>query len=142
MSSSSQTSKRRIVSAVIKFPNGDLLIQNHVKIDGLTLPSGGIEENESPLLAIAREMSEEIDVDISDLMLESIVPILSEVIIHPELSDTEETRFTFNVEDDFTWSNIEPDKHKWIRRLSLDDIKESDIPESIVLSNYTSSLGT
>ncbi len=124
------------VSMVIRDPKGRILIQNHVKLGRLTIPSGKIELGEIPIDALKREMKEELGITISTHNLP-----LPRILHHSELiSDTKamgpiEVRYEVEVDDSFTFTNEEPDKHTWIKFMELDEIKESYIKPSILLAH-------
>lgn len=117
------------VSAVLRFPNGDIIIQDHVKLGKLTIPSGAVEEGECVKDAIARELKEELGI---------MIAVDSEPthITHPELhgkSGFNEYRFTFDVQDNFQWGNPEPNKHLWIERMSINTVNRSRNGKSLIL---------
>lgn len=53
---------KNCVSAIIMNKNGEVLVQDHVKLDAITLPGGKIDPNEKTEFAFIREMFEELGI--------------------------------------------------------------------------------
>lgn len=124
---------KKSVSCIISFPNGDILIQDHVKLGKLTIPSGGMEYGETHMQAIARELREELGIEDRDINLLSCI-----TVENPELANRNgwrEYRFHAIVDDSFQWHNAEPEKHKWIERMSFDDIDSTSRELSVILTD-------
>lgn len=53
---------KKSIAAVIKNEYGEVLLQNHIKVDAYTLPGGKVDENELEKVALIREIFEELGI--------------------------------------------------------------------------------
>lgn len=114
----------KAVSAVI-VKDGKLLIQNHVKLGRLTVPSGSVEEGESPRDALVREMWEELNITQMAITKE-------EVVEHSEIGSTE---YRYHVEIFEEPINAEPEKHSEMMWMSKRNIVGHKLQSSLILAD-------
>lgn len=105
------------VSALI-IKDGKILIQKHVKLGKLSLPSGKIDKGETPPAAMRREILEELGV--SKARIHDC-----KIYKHKEINTVE---YNYIVELYEDWYNAEPEKHEWIDWLTPDEITSKNIP--------------
>ncbi|AUR81075.1 MutT/NUDIX hydrolase [Vibrio phage Aphrodite1] len=107
------------VGALIKNAEGKLLIQNHKKIGGLTIPSGKLEDNERDVIGLTRELKEELGV--------------TTLWVGKRLSKWRQTYESLGVVDQALYEvvlneeprNMEPNKHTSQTWMSIEEIKSS-----------------
>ena len=105
------------VSALI-IKDGKILIQKHVKLGKLSLPSGKIDKGEVPPFAMKREILEELGVNKASIRD-------CKIYKHKEINTVE---YNYLVELHEDWYNAEPEKHEWIDWLTPDEITSKNIP--------------
>lgn len=107
------------VGAIIFNYEGKILIQDHVKIGGLTLPSGKLDAGEDPVEGLKRELREELDVGcvlVSNLLL-------SWEEHFEELGDVKQHLYGVVIDKEPT--NVEPEKHPSLQWLTPKEIQAS-----------------
>ena len=105
------------VSALI-IKDGKILIQKHVKLGKLSLPSGKIDKGETPPAAMCREILEELGVSKARIRD-------CKIYKHKEINTVE---YNYIVDLYEEWYNAEPEKHEWIDWLTPDEIASKNIP--------------
>lgn len=118
-----------VVSCLMKSPAGLILVQDHVKIGGITIPSGAVEDDESIIEAMRRELREELNVDLDSLKIHRVTEHE-----HDEIH-TIEHRFHVEVGDVFFYENMEPEKHNWVKFLTMDELDNYDGNKSVILES-------
>lgn len=114
----------KAVSAVI-IKDGKILIQNHVKLGRLTVPSGSVEEGEEPIDALVREMWEELNIT-------KMAVTKTAVIEHKEINSTE---YRYHVEIFEEPVNAEPEKHSELMWMSKRDVVAHELQPSLILAD-------
>ena len=100
------------VSAIIR--SGDsVLIQDHVKCNMLTIPIGKVELDETPKQAIVRELKEELGVT-------KICILDCTVIANPIIDGSVD--YIYEVKLNEAWVNNEPNAHRWMDFVSLEEL--------------------
>lgn len=131
---------KRCVSAVIKDKDGNILIQDHKKLQRYTLPGGKAHEYEFDKMALIRELFEELGI-----MAYRYNELFTEVYDGLEYPANSGTKFDFtqvfyeitHYEGDVI--NKEPDKHPKLLWVNPKKIRELG-PISVVLDSYLKSI--
>lgn len=132
---------QRCVSAVIKDKEGNILLQDHNKLQRYTLPGGKAYEFEYDKMALIREMFEELGI-----IVYRYEELFTEVFNDLEYPANSGQRFNFtqvfyNVSQyEGNVINKEPDKHSklvWVNPKNIRSIG----PVSVVLDCYLKSIG-
>ena len=129
------TNIQKCVSAIFINKYKEILIQDHVKLDALTLPGGKVDDGEDESTTIIRELKEELGVDITRYI--RIGDILDCGKLEYPAGSNNYCHFTqeFFVILDYAGkiTNMEPEKHKSLLWISLDKIHLLKRPISKVL---------
>lgn len=132
---------KRCVSAVIKDKDGNILIQDHKKLQRYTLPGGKAHEFEYDKMALIRELFEELGI-----MVYRYNELFTEEYHDLEYPANSGTRFNFTqvfyeitqYEGDVI--NKEPEKHPKILWVNPNKIRDIG-PISVVLDSYLKHIG-
>ena len=107
--------------------NNMMYIQFHKKIQGLTNPVGKVEEGERPSKAARRELYEETGIT------KALMVYTGKRHIHIDgVGDVEE--YSYDVYSEQEPVNMEPEKHPWVKWMTIEEIKKSGIKTSHCLS--------
>jgi len=105
-------------------------IQYHVKGNMLTIPSGKVDMGEDTLTALCREVAEELDYKLDKSTL-TLMDVSNRS--YPAYGNVCE--FVYETTQQLgDLSNPEPLKHHWIKWMTLDEILDSDIRISHMLT--------
>lgn len=115
---------QQVVAAII-YVDGKLLVQEHKKTGLLTVPSGSVEPNETPLEALHREMQEELGVGIHSVKF----------IRRTTRAWLQVEEFMYRVELDGPWVNAEPEKHPWMGELPVKNIVHHPLGKTEMLKS-------
>lgn len=124
------------VCAIIENSDKKILVENHKKLAGLSLPGGKCERGEDPKYAIIRELKEELGITVTDLTLIDIK--MYKDIPYPKI--TGETanfnEYLFEI-NSFTGeiTNKEPMKHPELLWLSKEELEDRE-DNTIILNDY------
>lgn len=118
--------KRSGVAGVIH-KDDKILMLKHVKFGWWTIPVGKVDEKETPEKALKRELFEEV----------GITPIKYELVVTKKVNYTvlgKPIEVTHHIYDISKYSgtprNKEPKKHKEIKWMSIDEIKDKGISDA------------
>lgn len=109
------------IIAVIKKGN-KYLILDHNKYNMLTFPMGKVKPGETPLQALKVEMCEELSIKVTGAK-----ELFNYKMIYDHAGKkVRVTNYVFEVENyTGTVKNNEPQKHKWVKFMTLDEVKKS-----------------
>lgn len=108
------------IAAVIKNEKGELLMQDHVKFNFWTIPVGKVKPNETVEEGLAVEMSEELGINIKQF---NELGEFTKTYLR-EGRDVTVIQHIFEIISyDGEVVNNEPEKHRSIRWMSIDEIK-------------------
>lgn len=115
-----------VVAAMIHHPDHKYmyLLQDHVKFDLWTLPSGKVDIGEDPAEAMIREMKEELDIDVLtfDILVQKHIeyPLKNGEIVKTDGYLFDICRYSG------TPRNMEPHKHREIKWFSLHELRQTN----------------
>ncbi len=124
------------ICAVIRNKENKILIENHVKLQGLSLPGGKCERGEGPLFAVLRELREELGIDVTTAFQidRKYFPDIPYPKKDHKFADFDE--YLFDVRE-YTGKieNKEPKKHTELLWLSKEELeKRNDLSD--ILADY------
>ena len=129
--------KKPCVSAIIKNKEGKILVQDHVKLDAITLPGGKVENDEDIHDTLERELKEELGI-----IVKRSIQFGNEVemgVLEYPAGSGQYMNFTqtfFGItEYDGEIENKEPNKHKRILWVEPHEVHELGRPISHVLQH-------
>ena len=124
------------ICAIIRNKENKILIENHVKLQGLSLPGGKCERGEGPLYAILRELREELGIDVATAYQidRHYFPDIPYPKKDNKFADFDE--YLFKVEAyNGKIENKEPKKHTELLWLSREELEErNDLSD--ILADY------
>lgn len=114
------------------FKKDKILVMYHNKFDMLTIPVGKAKYNETPIKAAVVEVKEETDIDIKDL--DEI-----DCFVTNEIRNGIEVEVTNHLYIAKAWigkpKNMESHKHKWIRWMTIDEIKKYPLRKGYMITH-------
>lgn len=126
----------RAVSALIMNNKGEILVEDHVKLQALTLPGGKLDTlSADKYETLERELYEELGIKIHDAYFNYIK---LNYIEYPAESGNysvhEDCNFIVDIKDiEGEIVNKEPDKHKSIKWMSIEELLNPELKLSVVL---------
>ncbi len=114
-------SKGKSVGAIIKDEKGGFLVQYRLKTpQGLALPAGHIEEGEDPAECLLREVFEE-----TGLKVKNFKPVIENKFYPNSCPKNHEGHdwWVYEAEAEGDLVLREPDKHKFLKFMSLDEMR-------------------
>jgi len=127
---------QRCVSAVIMNDDGEVLIQNHNKLERYTLPGGKVDANEYENFALIREMFEELGIMVHKY--HELYTSRFDGVEYPAHSGNVSTflHVLYSIEKyEGIITNKEPEKHSELLWVKPENIREIG-PISVVLDRY------
>lgn len=133
--------KIRSASAIVMNDKGEILVLEHKRTKRLSVPGGKISSNETVEEALIREVKEEANIDINDYKF------LYDFIFSFQYQDTKQillcqdylyyiTSYTGKI------NNNEPNKHSFLKFMSINDIMKYKGEKSKILSYYIAKYGS
>lgn len=107
------------IGAIILNEKGELLVQDHIDIGGLTVPSGKMEPGEHPTVALKREIREELGVGINYIHK----PVFAWTSNIESLGLVHHILFAITLDGEP--KNMEPKKHRSLDWRSLDYLENT-----------------
>lgn len=109
------------IAAVIKDEHGNILMQDHVKLDVWMMPAGKVKDGQTPEIALKEEVYEETGLTVISYKLlgdKLFKYIKNDIPIDTYIYLFEVTEYTGTLE------NKEPGKHRSVMFMSLENIKK------------------